>query len=260
MVKRGDEVAQSMFEKAFAELEIRCFRDAKHLRKFKQFVWGKIRSMHNITHLEIEDCVQIVMGILDKGCVAYYRGQLVELQEYRDDPERASRPRRFCALLSTFIVRHVNNKYNSFMTQFFAPIRAFESCRLRTEEQIIIRRDAKGEPVYKTVPGTILLSRFDVDDPSSPSGLIEDERPYAQPNLMLLLQEFKQSHKGVISLINRLQDADVRKADAVQSIQPVAQNFGLTTKEFVKAIRGLFGDGNKPIQDVGLDSQRAQMA
>jgi hypothetical protein len=148
------------------------------------------------------------------------------------------------AQFSTWMFRHLENKYNSQMTKFFCPKRAFESARLKTET---IETVSPG--VTKKVIGTTILSRSVVDDPESPVSLMIDDRWENQPELMRQVSKFCDSHKDVIKLLIDLPSDDLdlkgegrsHAQQIISVVRPIAENFNLGVKDFICAIRGLFG-------------------
>jgi len=251
---KNDRTARLSFEAAFAEMEKLCLRDARDLRKFKPAIWGYIRRYHNVTHTEPEDCVQLVMEIVAKGCAAFYRAQYLELKKYYEptDDDKAKVLSR--AKLSTWLMGHVEKKYDSLMSGFFAPIRAFESGRVRVKENSL---DAAGERVFLDgepvqVPGTLVLSRFNVDDPTSPLKDASDDRLHSHPDLAAAMREFATSHASVIDLIVSLDEQSAKKKKMIDCMHlgPIARQFGMNTKDFFIAVRGLFSGHTNSVQSV----------
>lgn len=128
-----DSSAKQMFEQIFNDLAHFCHRDSADFIAYKPFFWGRVKAMHNITHLELEDCAMIVLTIVARGQEAFYRSQQSELRKYTD-PQPSDKPKvKSRAKISTWLTGHVTKKYNSFMSAFFAPIRAFEAGRIRID-------------------------------------------------------------------------------------------------------------------------------
>lgn len=271
MKRLEEEEALRVFDVSFAAIEARCFRDAKDLRRFKSMIWGKVKALHKVTHLDMEECVQIILQIVDKGCQNFYRLQYEDLMKYCD-PATGDQPKREArARLSTWMYGHVTKKYNSLMTGFFAPIRAYDAGRVRTIVEEVVGIDTDGSTakalaegrvelksyetltvdankvIRKKTAGTMGLSRYDVDDPACP---VLTESGYSrQPDLVANLSEFIDAHKGVIQLIVSLRESDPCPTGLVESFGSVAKQYGLTTRDFMSAVRGLFGQ-NQCLQNV----------
>jgi hypothetical protein len=217
------ESAQSIFEKFCDELERFCQRDAKDLHEYRPFFWEKILALHNVTHADLDDCVQIIMMILIKGCQEFYKGQHRELIKYTDpkpgDVRWSSR-----AKISTWLFGHLEKKYNSLMSSFFAPIRAFESGRVR-----IANKDGS--------PGTQLLIRSNVDEPESPISLVSCKSFFSKADCSALLDEFSQNYGDVIRIIKK----SGKRAVKDSWVADVAFRHNMPVGEFVRAVVGLYG-------------------
>lgn len=266
MMRMGqDESARRMFDRAFDELEQRCLRDARDLRRFKAMIWGKVKTYHNITHLEYDECVQVILQIVDKGCQSFYRTQHEELLKYcqpseGDAPKRPSR-----ASMSTFMYGHVIKKFNSLMSAFFAPIRTFEAGRIRTDITEVVGIDTKGhvakalsegkirlpkgvtltvgedKKIIKTSPGTIGLQRHDIHEPGCPLLEYTEDSYKKRPDLMAQLTEFMEEHRGVIQVLVSLGETERCPPHLVDEVGDIAGVMGISVGDFTKAVRGLFG-------------------
>lgn len=239
-----NEAVWVMFERTFLELETLCFRDAEGLRRYKPEFRRHIRNLHNVTHMELDDCVQIIMEIAFKGCYNFYRTQYEELRKYTDvmnvKPKRKSR-----ALFTTFMKTHMENKYNSYMTGFFAQIRSFEAGRVGVEiEEIVDHKN--GHDVKKKVIGTLPLVRYAVDDSESPVSILADISMRGKSSCRAQFNEFVDQHEGVIDTIIHLTDEDLDgdedlKRGLMDLVTPIAIEFGFKAHDFVHAVRGIFG-------------------
>jgi hypothetical protein len=204
-----------------------CFTSKSHGGKDKQVFVG-----FKLSHLRKLYKVSKSTGVPFKEVVRIFRKPLC-----------ASR-----AQFSTWMFRHLENKYNSQMTKFFCPKRAFESARLRTESYETTIQE--GEPVVKKVIGTTILSRSIVDDPESPVSLMIDEDWENQPELVRQMSKFCDTHKDVIKLLIELPsdgldmkgEGKSRSKGILDVVRPIADSFNLEVKEFICAIRGLFGN------------------
>ncbi len=258
--------ARADFEAAFAVLESRCFRDAKDLRRFKPLIWGRVMAMHKVTHLDIDECIQNVLHIVDQGCQNFYRTQSEELSKYCD-PTNTQEKRASRARMSTFIFGHVTNKYNSFMTSFFAPIRTFEAGRVRTMDEEVHGIDTDGhlaralaegrvdlrggkeitvdenKVIRVRRPGTEPLARHNVDDPTCP--VLEQKRHGMRPDLMAALGEFAETHRGAIDLIVALSESEPCPPGLKESFGSLARTYGLSLRDFMSAVRGIFGQDQR---------------
>jgi hypothetical protein len=209
---------KAAFDAVYVEMERMCFRDASDIREYKPFVWGKVMSLHHVTHLDLEECAQVMLEILAKGCYHFYRTQHEELQRYcgtLEGPKRSSR-----AKMSTWMNTHINNKYNSYMTSFFAPIHAYESGRVRTTEK-------------DGTPGTMVLARHDVDGPDSPLASLSSDKFAHDPQCAAMWSHFKVRYKEAI-------EEALAVGTTSDLVRSAARDFGLDTQGFVQAVRGLF--------------------
>lgn len=263
----SEDGAKRMFDEAFAVFERRCPRDAKDLRKYKPMMWGKVKAMHNVTHLDWEDCAQVILHIIDRGLQNFYALQRDELMKYcnpnpGDSPKLMSRAR-----LSTWLYGHVVNKYNSAMTSFFAPMRTFDTGRIRHDIEEVIGYDTDGhlaralkegrvrlkkgetitvgpdKKIVRRTPGTIGLSRYDIDDPACPA--ISDRDYARRPDLMTALNEFVSQNERTIGLIVSLDEKAPCPGELVQSFSSMAARYGLSLRDFMSAVRGLFGQDQR---------------
>ena len=300
---------ETVFNHIFEDMEARCHRDWKQVRRFKKFVKMKVWSLKNLTYWEADDCVQTIMQIIIEGCEAFYRTQYEEFFKKRwkvelsscFDPESKKflgyklshlkqiykvhkdtgagfkelcdmyktpiRPSR--AQFSTWMFRHLENKYASQMTKFFGPKRAFESARLRTETfSVKIQDDSakhwvgacslltkkeilvpaiilEKKPEFAKTIGTALLSRSLVDDPESPISLMADDSWQNQPELMRQVRKFRETHNDVIKLVISLPEkpkGEISIPNTIsETVRPLASHFNLGVKDFISAIRGIFG-------------------
>jgi len=255
MAQRGEARARTVFDESFLELERRCFRDADGLRRFKPFIWSKTRSLHNVTHLDYADCVQIILEIVNKGCLAFYRTQYEDLEKYVDinntSPKRVSR-----AKFSTFIYRHVRFKYDSFMTQFFAKGKAFESGRLRTET--IHKKIINGVETEFTEIGTTSLGRFDILSPVCPINAWSDSSFYRNPEKVSQLKEFSSLHGEILDLVLQSENLS-RNSVEYERIDSLAWKYGLSVRDFTLAIKGIFGTHDYSFSDSRFATRGTKM-
>lgn len=221
-----------VFDQLFDALASSCAREARSFYRFKPFVRAKTSSMHNITHMDIDDCVQIVMGILYRGCEAFYRTQKEELQKYVS-PTCGKTKRESRAQMTTFMYRHIQNKYNSFMTSFFLESRAFESCRL----QVLETEGGDGHEGQKFAVGTRLLTRTDVTATDGSVDQMYDWGLMARTDFRAVVNEFYEKKRDVVDLIL---DESVLEVD--ERVKWEARAVGLSTQNFISAVRGLFGN------------------